>query len=274
MTSLQDMANDTEKRRKIAKAFSPRVASSIYDEDSSTLEDSANSQPDGAEGVPIPLPEHKQFGQDPDPRARVRWERKKVIQLVKRGGRTTRAERIRAAEREVTLRGPWLRTSTKKLGGLARQIAGKTLDEAMVQMRFSRKKWAAKVNDHLDYSRDVAVAVHGMGLGEANGEAPLAKPVLLVLKDGRKVKVTDPTNIYIDQAWVNRGRYVLGRILRHGRGRKSPAYTPHSSISVRLKEEKTRIRKQEDRELREIRAKPWVHHPDKPLYGQRQYYSW
>lgn len=41
-----------------------------------------------------------------------------------------------------------------------------------------------------------------------------------------------------------------------------------------LKEEKTRIREYEEREEAKRRRGPWVHLPDRKIYGQRPYYTW
>ena len=169
------------------------------------------------------------FATDPDPRARVRWQRKKVIHLVRSAGRMSRKMRIMQSERQVHVRSPFFRTSTKKLMHLARQIAGKTVREALVQMRFSKKKWAAKVLDHLQEARNLAIAKHGMGLGRASGEAPLKRPVKIFTKDGKELMITDPTSIYIDQAWVGRGKYNVTRLKSHGRGRINSLHTPQAS---------------------------------------------
>jgi hypothetical protein len=45
-------------------------------------------------------------------------------------------------------------------------------------------------------------------------------------------------------------------------------------ITVILKEEKTRIREAAEREAKKLRQGPWVHLPDRPVTGQRQWYSW
>jgi Ribosomal protein L22p/L17e len=79
---------------------------------------------------------------DPDPASRVRWHRRKVIQLVRRRGVLTPQERIKMTERELLHKSDWMMTSTKKLTMLARQISGKTLDDAITQMQWSKKKMA------------------------------------------------------------------------------------------------------------------------------------
>ena len=103
---------------------------------------------------------------DPDPRSRVRWQRKKVIQMVRKGGQLTRDERIAMTERTMTHKSEWMPTSTKKLVMLARQVAGKNVDDAIAQMQWSKKKFAAEVKYHLEEARDLAVAQRGIEDGE------------------------------------------------------------------------------------------------------------
>lgn len=119
-----------------------------------------------------------------------------------------------------------LKTSVKKLGPLARQVAGKPIEEAIVQMRFSKKKAAADVKKLLEYARDEATVRKGMGLGQVkpleevkaegdrNGSEKKVefgvqneKPIMIEDKKGKKRLITDRTSIYVDQAWVGRGKY-------------------------------------------------------------------
>lgn len=142
---------------------------------------------------------------DPRPHVRRRWERKMVIKDIRRRGRVTRKEWIKKNERESLSKSHFLKTSVKKLGPLARQIAGKTIEDALVQMRFSKKKAAWDVRKHLQHARNVAIVRRGMGLGKTTKED--AEPVQIVTKEGKRRKVTDRTGIYIEQAWVGRGPY-------------------------------------------------------------------
>lgn len=141
-----------------------------------------------------------------------------------------RTERFSVSKSEL------FKTSVKKLGPLARQIAGKPIEEAIVQMRFSKKKAAAEVKKHLEYARDEAIVRRGMGLGmvkpqeagegegeggreevEAEAEATM-KTIVFEDKKGKRRTVTDPSSIYVDQAWVGRGKY--GRVPEYrARGR-------------------------------------------------------
>ncbi|QSS61021.1 mitochondrial large ribosomal subunit [Histoplasma capsulatum] len=101
----------------------------------------------------------------PFPNRRARWERKMVIRSIRRRGRLTRREEIARTERESLSKSHFFKTSVKKLMMVARQIAGKNIDDAILQMRFSPKKVAKDVKAHLELARDEAVVLHGMGLG-------------------------------------------------------------------------------------------------------------
>ncbi|KAL9062414.1 MAG: hypothetical protein Q9157_008941, partial [Trypethelium eluteriae] len=77
---------------------------------------------------------------DPDPSSRLRWERKKTIQSIRHRGRISRTLMLKRTERESLSKSQLFKTSVKKLSPLARQIAGKSIEDAITQMRFSRKK--------------------------------------------------------------------------------------------------------------------------------------
>lgn len=145
-------------------------------------------------------------------------------------------------ERVFHAKSPFVKTSTKKLGSLARQIAGKPLDEAMIQMRFSRKKAAQDVLKHLKLARDQAVVSKEMGLGRGIGkgvdkpppkglEAELEKKgkVLVEDRDGKKRVVTDRSAIYVDEAWVGKGVYDTD-IDRRARGKAHRIIKPYTSM--------------------------------------------
>ncbi|KAL4895482.1 ribosomal protein L22/L17 [Aspergillus ambiguus] len=215
---------------------------------------------------------------DPRPEARTRWERKMVVRDVRRRGRLTRTEQILRSERESLSKSHWFKTSVKKLGPLARQIAGKNIDEAMLQMRFSKKKAAKDVLEHLQHAKNVAIVRSGMGLGAAvAGEAPQKQPPITVtLKSGERKTISDPSAIYIAQAWVNRGPYGVDYDHR-ARGQINLLRPPYTGLSVLLKEEKTRIREWRDRDAAEQRKRKsnlWTQLPDRKISAQNQYYSW
>lgn len=138
----------------------------------------------------------------------------------------TNTVKIARTERSLLSKSHMLKTSVKKLGPLARQIAGKPIEDAIVQMRFSKKKVAADVMKLLEYARDEAIVKRGMGLGQVKwteevkegesysgeklgGIAEPGKGEMIMVDDrkGRRRTVTDRTSIYIDEAWVGRGKY-------------------------------------------------------------------
>ncbi|QDS67939.1 hypothetical protein FKW77_008783 [Venturia effusa] len=208
---------------------------------------------------------------DPDPKSRIKFERRVVVRQVKRRGRLTKKELLKRTERESLTKSQWLKTSTKKLGMLARQIAGKPIEEAIVQMRFSKKRVARDVKKHLEYSRDMAIVNRGMGLGKVEGTQ--GEPIEIELKDGKRKKITDRTGIYVDQAWVGRGPHGNEMDYR-ARGRAHVMHNPFTSVTVLLKEEATRVRLSEEKRKKFENRKLWLHLPDRPVTAQRQYPLW
>ncbi|KAF8865155.1 putative 54S ribosomal protein L22, mitochondrial [Acephala macrosclerotiorum] len=207
---------------------------------------------------------------DPDPRSRERWERKMVIQQIHKRGRLTRTQQLKREERVILSKSHDFKTSVKKLMPLARQIAGKTVEDAIIQMRFSKKQVAKDVKEHLEHARNEAIVRRGMGLGLKDQEFT---PVKIQTKHGKRIKVEDPTTLYVDQAWCGKGLY--GRSLDHrARGNIYLLKNRTTSLSLVLKEEKTRIRQHNEREQKAQKKKLWVQLPNRPITAQRQYYSW
>jgi ribosomal protein L22 len=209
---------------------------------------------------------------DPDPLARQRWERRAVIRSLRRRGRLTKPQLIMRTERESTYQSPFLATSVKKLTKLMRQIAGKTVEDALIQMRFSKKKVAKDVMTGLQIARDRAIAARGMGMGGVTGEAG-KKKIEVELKDGKKLVVDDPTRIYIDQAWVGKGR-MTKEVEYRARGQVNLLRHRTTCFSILLKEEKTRLRISEEIKKKRDNRKLWVALPDRPITSQRQYCLW
>lgn len=229
---------------------------------------------------------------DPSREVRRRWLRRKVVQEVRSRGQLTKAERIARTERESLCKSQFYKTSIKKLMPLARQIAGKPIEEAIIQMRFSKKRVAADVKKHLEYARDEAIVKRGMGLGTAQQETnPTSaedadgataedgeqsqQPLGMVVEDkkGKRRFVSDMSSIYVDEAWIGRGTYGTDYDFR-ARGRTNILRPPETSITVRLKEEATRVRLMKEREEKRQRRKVWVALPDRPVTAQRQYPLW
>lgn len=276
---------------------------------------------------------------NPNPDARARWQRKMVIRSIRRGGRLTREMQIARTERSHTSKSRFFKTSVKKLAPLARQIAGKSLDEAILQMRFSHKRAAVEVQKHLIQARNEAIVMRGMGIPDPNqprptsagsegsklsvedriraavknSQAPISPPPPITEQtvhagltqstpviERQTPELTSPaetvplpsqtpskslkantepnsTDMYIAQAWVNRGPYGAAPDYR-ARGRVFTMRLPHTGISVMLKEEKTRTREKAEKEMKAIRkrlsGKVWTQLPDRPIVRQSQHVLW
>lgn len=164
---------------------------------------------------------------DPAPAARRSLERKLVIKGVSKHGRMSKAAKIARTERSSLYKSNFLPTSVKKMTKILNQIQGKTVSEALVQLRFSPKKIARDIYKGLIIAQDEAIVARGMGLGDMNAlkrwteqrnevastladlneKTPKAKGAneVIELKNGKKKLVKDATEIYIDQAWCGRG---------------------------------------------------------------------
>ncbi|EPS41382.1 hypothetical protein H072_4707 [Dactylellina haptotyla CBS 200.50] len=171
--------------------------------------------------------------------------RKYRIRMIKRRGRLSRTETIMREEKEHICKSHKFKTSLKKLAPLARQIAGKPLEHALVQMKFSPKQASKEILKHLE---------------QAKNEAILTKNF-------------DPAQTYIAQAWVGRGTPDY-EALKRARGRIDKLVRPYTSISVILKENKTLERIAREKEEKKMRQKVWVPLANRPIYGQHQYYQW
>ena len=213
---------------------------------SSIFEDADPSAKKAKDGALKHDPKVMAAALDPTPHARKRWQRKMVIRDIRGRGRLSKTEKLLRTERSHVAKSPLYKTSVKKLGPLARQIAGKPLADAMVQMRFSKKKAAKDVLRHLEYARDQAVVTRGMGLGKVvakgdgegvgegkgktEGQGEKAEEERLVVEDkmGKRRVVTDRSAMYVDQAWVGRGTYDIGYDFR-ARGQVHQLRLPYTS---------------------------------------------
>ncbi|KAF2675295.1 ribosomal protein L22 [Microthyrium microscopicum] len=212
---------------------------------------------------------------DMDPETRFKAEYRRTVKMMRRGWTITREQHIKRSERQVRMKSPWLKTSTKKLGLIARQLQGKTVDEALLQLRFSKKRTAGEVARHLEHTRDMAVVKWGMGLGQVEGTAgePMNIRVNNGTKLGRKKLITDRTEIFVESATVGRGPMQKEPEFR-ARGKTNILKHRWSCIIFVLKEEISRIRQHEDKMRLAAQKKPRIPLPDKPIPQQRQYVLW
>lgn len=137
---------------------------------------------------------------DPE-RNKWTWLKRADEREHRRRGRLTKKEMILRTEKAHTAKSHFMKTSVKKLGPLARQIAGKNIEDAIVQMRFSAKRAAGDVMAHLKHARAEALLRRDM----------------------------DPKVTYIEQAWVGRGEY--GQAWNHrAKGRIDRLRLPYTSL--------------------------------------------
>jgi ribosomal protein L22 len=129
-----------------------------------------------------------------------------VIREIHKRGRLSRTQQLKREERVLLSKSHDFKTSVKKLVPLAKQIAGKTVEEAIIQMRFSKKKVAKDVREHLEHAKNEAIVKRGMGLGLGKDDS--FSPVQIMTKKGKRVKVEDPTTLYVDQAWCGKGLFT------------------------------------------------------------------
>lgn len=151
------------------------------------------------EAIPGALPIVDPLIRDPE-RNKWTWPKRADTREHRRRGRLTKRERIMQIEKAHTAKSHFFKTSLKKLGPLARQIAGKNIEEAIVQMRFSVKKAARDVLGHLNQAKNEAILKRSM----------------------------DPKVTYIEQAWVGRGEYQT-RMNHRAKGRIDQLKLPYTS---------------------------------------------
>jgi len=133
------------------------------------------------------------------------WPKRATAREVRRRGRLTKREMLLQTEKEHLAKSHMFKTSVKKLAPIARQIQGKKIEDAIIQMRFSPKGAARDVLAHLYAARNESVVRRKM----------------------------DPEQTYIEQAWVGRGTYDRG--LNHrARGRVDMLRLPYTSLFAPL----------------------------------------
>jgi hypothetical protein len=105
-----------DERNRMAKELESMNASrskgSIFEDEISEASPSGEGDEMGQTQA-VKTKENMAMVTDPNPRARVRWQRKKVIQMVRRKGQLTKQQRLKMTEREYTHKSEFLPTSVK-----------------------------------------------------------------------------------------------------------------------------------------------------------------
>ena len=195
--------------------------------------------------APLPPPDERALSAalNPRPWAQARWHRKKVIQAIQRRGRISKTEQILKQERHHMHGSNFFKSSMKKLVPIARQIAGKTVEDALIQLRFSKKLAARRIEAELKIARDEAIVSQGMGLGhikesaDTHSQGTIREVVTeekVPLKEANgKIRMVKPTSMYIDQAWVNKGK-ANHSVEYRARGQQNILTHPHASKFAEL----------------------------------------
>lgn len=132
--------------------------------------------------------------------------------------------------------------SHRKLNMLGRQISGKPIDSAILQMMFSEKRASKRIKSMLVVAKDHAAA---KGLEEK--KLVVCTSALFIPAQCRF------TNLSAAQAWVSKGPNVRKVIDMKGRGRWGVREHPDSRLSVILKEGKTRAQLKEEEKRRKLK---------------------
>ncbi|KAJ7283659.1 ribosomal protein L22/L17 [Mycena rebaudengoi] len=138
--------------------------------------------------------------------------------------------------------------SHRKLNKLGRQIAGKPIDYAILQMQFSHKRAGSRIKDLLLEAKQQAV---------------------------QRRRMDSPT-LVVAEAWVNKRSYRSRKMIAQGRGHRGVRIKPNSSLTVVLKEGKTVVQQKAEERRRKLSriVSAAVTREDKPLRNPGPMWGW
>ncbi|KAJ7129680.1 ribosomal protein L22/L17, partial [Mycena epipterygia] len=138
--------------------------------------------------------------------------------------------------------------SHRKLNKLGRQIAGKPIDYAILQMQFSNKRAGSRIKDLLTSAKQGAV---------------------------QRRRMDSPT-LVVAEAWVNKRNSRSRKMVAQGRGHRGIREKPSSSLTVVLKEGKTMEQQKADARKRKLSriVSAAVTREDKPLRNPGPMWAW
>jgi len=138
--------------------------------------------------------------------------------------------------------------SHRKLNKLGRQMSGKPIDHAILQMMFSEKRASSRLKSMLALAKSHAVKYKGL----------------------------DEKKLVVAEAWVTKGPNVLKRIDIKGRGRMGIKSHPDSRLHVVLREGKTRaqlLEAERERRLKRI-ISAGITREDVPIRNPGASWAW
>ncbi|KAI6035370.1 ribosomal protein L22/L17 [Pisolithus orientalis] len=138
--------------------------------------------------------------------------------------------------------------SHRKLNMLGRQISGKPIDHAIMQMQFSEKRASNRIMSMLATAKLHATVYKNM----------------------------DPSKLVVSEAWVTKGENRLKRLEPRGRGKFGIRVHPDSRLHVILRPGKTYdqvVKEQRERRLKRIVSAGLVRE-DVPLRNPASFWQW
>ncbi|KAI0068708.1 mitochondrial 50S ribosomal protein L22 [Artomyces pyxidatus] len=137
--------------------------------------------------------------------------------------------------------------SHRKLNKLGRQISGKPIDSAILQMTFSEKRASKRIRN-----------------------------MLVIAKQHAELKGIDVKKMVVSESWVTKGPRAAKRLEIKGRMKHGIRVHPDSRLSVMLKEGKTRAQLLEEDRARKLKriVSAGLVREDKPLRNPPSMWAW
>jgi large subunit ribosomal protein L22 len=156
--------------------------------------------------------------------------------------------------------------SHRKLNMLGRQIAGKPIDYAILQMQFSEKRASSRIMNMLATARDHAVRYKRLN------EPKLVVGMYILVQSAFAIAYC----CNAAESWVTKGPKGASKLEPRGRGHYGIRTHPNSSLHVVLKEGKTLEERKEAeraRRLKRIVSAATVRE-DRPLRNPAPTWGW
>lgn len=150
---------------------------------------------------------------------------------------------------------------------LSRQIAGKPIDHAILQMMFSEKRASKRIKSML-----VVAKSHAVKLKDLNEGRLVVCEYFRAASSARCAHATSCTA----ESWVTKGPNQIKRYDMKGRGRAGIKTHPHSRLHVLLKEGKTRAEVQAEDRARKLNriASAGLVREDVPIRNPGPAWAW
>lgn len=157
--------------------------------------------------------------------------------------------------------------SHRKLNMLGRQISGKPIDHAILQMQFSEKRASTRIMNMLATARDHASRYKRL----QEGKLVIGKSYFQTIYLGNL-----NTILFTAEAWVTKGPRPPARMEPRGRGHYGFRSHPHSKLCVVLKEGKTIEQQKAEAKKRKLKriVSAALTREDKPIRNPSPTWGW